>query len=204
METLSRKEIEHLKKLELLRKILQLIFFKHIKLLTGLFVALLLLIFAFIYFFVTFSPTRYIARISLYYHPKQTKNINPYEAKYVLQMLNRETIRIRFYKETAENGKKVPCVISVSSEKKDKSHYHISVSSGSAQQAVDAVNAFAKLCVSAYIEERSASLLNWKNVLQQKKQEVFRDIQKVNLEKNRIGAPLHAPLPEHSHGRSPV
>ena len=196
MEALSRKEIERLKKLELLRKLLQLIFFKHIKLLLGLFASLLLVIFVVIYFIVTQSPMRYIARISLYYYPKQTRNITSLDAKYVLQLLNRQTVRHRFYEETAENGNRIPCAISIYATKKEKNHFHLQISSGSAKNAVNFVNTFADLCVNAYVEERTESLNNWKKVLQQKKQEVFKDISQVNIAKNRIGAPLHAPAPE--------
>ena len=196
METLTRKELERLKKIELLRKLLQLIFFKHIKLLSIIFVSLIVAIFVGVYFVVTLSPVRYIARISLYYNPKNTRNISHFDTKYVLQMLNRQTVRHRFYEETSEDGSRIPCTISIRPEKRDKNHYQLSLNSGTAHNAVAFVNTFADLCVKAYIEERTESLQNWKKVLQQKKQDVFKDIQQVNLDKTRIGAPLHAPSPE--------
>ena len=193
MEPLSRKEVERLKKLELLRKLIQHILFRHMKLLLCLFISLLLVIFVWMYFYIAMSPMRYCANISLYYYPKQTRNINAFDTKYVLQLIDRQTIRHRFYEETSENGKRVPCVIAITPEKKEKSRYNISLSAGSKQNAVAFANAFADLCVKSYTEERTENLMNWKKVLQQKKQDVFKDISQVNLARHRLGAPVNAP-----------
>ena len=196
MEKLSRKEIERLKKIELLRKLLQHIFVKHARLLLCLFVSSLVVILVGIYFFVTMSPVRYVASISLYYYPKNTKYISSFDAKYVLQLINRQTIRNRFYEETAEEGKRVPCVITISPEKKDKNGFNISTSSNSQHHAVAFANAFADLCIKSYIDERTESLLNWKKVLLQKKQDVFKDIQQVDIAKSRLGTMVLAPEKE--------
>ena len=193
METLSRKDIERIKKIELLRKLLQLIFLRRIKLFLIIFGSLLVLIFTGVYFFVTHSATRYIAEVSLYYFPKTARSINSFDSKYVLQMLNRQSVRHRFYEELSENGERVPCAIKVDTHKKDSRRYDISVSANLESNAVTFANTFAEQCVKSYIEERTQNLENWKKVLQQKKQDVFKDISQVNLARHRLGAPVNAP-----------
>ena len=199
MEKLSRKELERLKKLELLRKLLQSILVKHIRLLLGIFAVALLLVFIFIYLYVTLSPTRYTAEITMYYTPKQSRNIGKYDSKYVLQMLNSQTTRLGFYEEIKDgnaNNSKKSCRITITTGKKDPNQYFVTVNAATEKDAVNFVNTFADLCIKDYIEERTANLLNWEKALEQKKQDIFKDISQVNQDKQRLGAPLHTSSPD--------
>ena len=104
MDTFSEKELERLKKLEQLRRLLQTILGSHIRLLIVGFVVILALILTLTYLRAVHSPKRYEAQAILYYYPKQTGNIQAYNAKYVLQVLSRNDLRHQFLLENAHLG----------------------------------------------------------------------------------------------------
>ena len=82
MDTFSEKELEQLKKLEQLRRLLQTILREHVRLLVAVFVIVLSAILLSVYLKAVYSPVRYEAQAMLYYYPKHTANIRPYDGKY--------------------------------------------------------------------------------------------------------------------------
>ena len=176
MDTFSEKELEQLKKLEQLRRLIQTILGAHLRLLIAVFVIILIVILVLVYLSAARSPVRYEAQAMLYYNPKQTSDIRPYNAKYVQQMLTRKELKIKFFKDLKidpDDKWNAPNLILIDPIEKNRvlDRFKITIHTAKAQNAIDYTNAFALHCVQAYNEERVASLQDWKNVLLQKKKE---------------------------------
>ena len=210
MDTFSEKELERLRKLEQLRRLLQTILGSHLRALVAVFVVILTAILGTVYIKAIYSPERYEAQVILYYYPKQTKNISSYNAKYVLQVLARSTLRQQFLQENGFYGddkkQAIPKLMVAAIEQRNRNvdHFDIRVSSRYKSIAIDLTNAFAEYCIRAYIDDRTANLQEMKNSLLKKKNDIFMNIQRLDREKSALGAPLnsHAMEKEHEHLRA--
>ena len=204
MEDLSEKELEQMRKLDRLRKQIQLILQNHIILLSVTFVLFLAGLLAFIYMRVSRSSHRYVTRISLHYYPKQPGKIRPYDEKFLLQLFNRPALRKKFYN-ALENREFVDLrptgPVSVKVEKKRNGSFAAVLYAKTDEEAVAFTNAFAQQCLQEYIEKRTSDLNRWVDVLQQKKQDVFKQIQAINEEKEKLTAPLQVISPEKDYDR---
>ncbi len=210
MDTFSEKELERLKKLEQLRRLLQTILGNHLRALVAVFVIILVVILAIVYIKAVYSPERYESQVILYYYPKQTQNISSYNAKYVLQVLARSSVRQQFLQEHGfsggEKSQAVPKIMVAAIEQRNKNvdRFDIRVSSRYKRTAIDLTNEFAEYCIRAYIDDRTANLQEMKNSLLKKKNDIFMNIQRLDREKNSLGAPLNslAMEKEHEHLRA--
>ena len=209
MDTFSEKELERLKKLEQLRRLLQTILGSHLRALVAVFVIILIAILAIVYFKAVYSPERYESQVILYYFPKHTQNISAYNAKYVLQVLARSTMRQQFLQDHGFSGvdknQVAPKITVAAIEQRNRNvdRFDIRVSSRHKKTAIELTNAFAEFCIRAYIEDRTSNLQEMKNSLFKKKNDIFMNIQRLDREKNALGAPLnsHAMDKEHEHLR---
>lgn len=204
MEEMSEQELEQMKKLELIRKQLQIILRSHIILTCVVFVLLLSGILSILYVRVAFSSNRYISRISMHYYPKQPGKIRPYEENFMLQMFNRPALRSKFF-DMASNkefdGVAPTGSIMVKVEKKKNSSFAVVLHARTEQEAVTFTNGYARLCLLEYAEKRTRDLQKWEEVLKQKKQDVFKQIQELNLKKEKLTAPLNVVSPEEDYDR---
>jgi hypothetical protein len=201
MDTFSEKELEQLKKLEQLRRLLQTILKEHVRLLVAVFVIVLIAILLSVYLKAVYSPVRFEAQAMLYYYPKQTANIRPFDPKYVLQVLTRNAMRQQFYRVAgAEAGKTkyMPNQIKITPVERNRvlDCFKITLNAPDAKTAISYTNAFASYCNRAYTEERSSSLQKWKEDLMQKKSDIFNDIRRLDNEKSKLGAPIDIVAPE--------
>ena len=206
MEEMSERELEQLRRLDVLRKQVQVILKSHIQLLFVVFALFLCGILTLIYLRVTLASNRYVARLSLHYYPKQPGKIRPYEEKFMLQMFNRSTLKQRFAQalKKGEIGNMRPSgQISVQVEKKRKTtnNFMIVLYARTNEEAVTFINAFARFCLQEYAERRTEDLKNWGQVLTRKKQDVFKQIQKLNDEKSKLISPLHVISPAKDYER---
>ena len=204
MDTFSEKELEQLKKLEQLRRLIQTILGAHLRLLIATFVIILIVILVSVYLAAVRSPVRYEARAMLYFNPKQTANIRPYNAKYVEQMLTRKELRTKFYKDLKidlSDKRNAPNLIRVEPVELHRvlDRFRITVHAAKLQNTIDYTNAFALHCTQAYTDERIAGLQDWKNVLLQKKQDIFNEIERLDREKAKLGAPIQTITPEQDY-----
>ena len=148
MDAGSDKELEQMQNLDKLRKLVQTILGSHLILLSILFVLILGAILAFVMISVTYSPKRYLARLTLCYHPKQKGKISQYEDKYVLMILNRQATRINFVKNGKEkdnNRKRVAGNILIRMDRKQPHNFSIQLFAASEAKAVDLINEFAQM-----------------------------------------------------------
>ena len=204
MEEMSEKELEQMEKLDRFRKQVQLILKDHILLLMVAFILFLGGILAFIFVKVSRSSNRYVARVSLHYYPKQPGKIRPYEENFLLQLLNRPALRERFFTalRSGEFGRKDPTgFVSVKVEKKRNSSFAVVLYARTADEAVDFTNAYAQLCLEEYAEKRTSDLKKWEEVLQQKKLNVFKQIQEINSEKEKLTGTLQVIAPDKDYDR---
>ena len=204
MEEMSEQELEQLKRIELIRKQLQIILKSRIVFLFVVFFLMLGGILAVLYLRVSFSSRRYIARISLHYHPKQPGKIRPYEENFMLQIFNRPAIRTRFFdavKNRDFDGVGSSGVVSVKVEKKRNSSFAVVVHARTEREAVAFTNGYARLCLQEYAEKRTEDLRKWKEVLKQKKRDVFKQIKAINEEKEKLIAHLNVVSPEEDYER---
>jgi len=201
MDTFSEKELDRLKKLEQLRRLLQTILGSHLRLFIAIFVAILVTIMLLVYFKATLAPDRYEAQAMLYYYPKQTKNIRSYDGKFVLQLLTRNAMRHQFFQDTGadpHDKRHSPNRIQITPIEKKRvlNCFKVTLHAADAKTAVAFTNAFLEHCMRTYSEDRSESLKNWKNVLIQKKADIFRYIRRLDQEKGKLGAPMQMVTPE--------
>ena len=201
MDTFSEKELEQLKKLEQLRRLLQTILREHVRLLVAVFVIVLSAILLSVYLKAVYSPVRYEAQAMLYYYPKHTANIRPYDGKYVYQVLTRNAMRQQFFRTTGTDPgdkRNAPNQIKITPIERNRQLdcFKITLNAADAKTAISYTNAFAMHCNRAYTEERTASLQKWKDDLQQKKLDIFNDIRRLDSEKSKLGSPTELVSPE--------
>lgn len=201
MNDFSEKEREHIRDFEEFRKLIQMILYSHLKLLSIFFGVVLLVIMLFSYFKVTYSSVRYEAQAMLYYHPKQTNNIKPYSAKYVLQMLIRKSVRQQFFQELKNTHPELsgePGQIRITPIEKNRvlDCFKISVSAADRKTAIALTNAFSEYCIRIYTEEWSANMEKRKDDLLQKKREVFEEMNKIEQKKTKLGSHKQLFAPE--------
>lgn len=204
MEEMTEQELEQLKRLELIRKQLQIILKSHIVLLLVVFLLLLGGILTVIYLRVSYSSNRYVARISLHYYPKQPGKIRPYEENFMLQMFNRPALRTQFFDAVRNkefDGVDATGTVMVHVEKKKNSSFAVVLHAHTEQEAVAFTNGYAKLCLQEYAEKRTEDLQKWEDVLKEKKQDVFRQIKIINDEKEKLTGPLNVVSPEDDYDR---
>lgn len=198
MEKLSEKELEQLRKLAQLRKFVQTILAERVWLLAAIFLSSLVAVTAMLYYRVVASPERYFSQVNLHFYPKQTDRIKAYDDKYVLQLLNRQTIVNRFHSDSDDNSEGS---VSIFYDKKRPNSYTITLYAHTAEEAINGVNAFAEACVREYTEERTNDLRRWRDVFAEKKEDVFNKIQAINAQKEEMLVPLEVISPEDDYER---
>ena len=204
MEDSTERELEQFERLEQLRKLVQAILSKHIVLLIVVFLLFLAAFLSIIYLKVSHSPDRFKATIILHYFPKKTNKIQSYDSKYLVQMFNRQALLHKFYKEVNDEfarSKPVANKISIYQERKQDSSIYISLNTMTPKEAIALTNAFAQFCIREYTSERMTDLQKWKDALLQQKQDTFKDIQRINQEKDRLIIPLNVVSPERDYER---
>lgn len=204
MDEMAAKELEQLRQLEQFRKQALVILKNHIVLLVMAFVLFVCGILTLAYLRVKFSSTRYVARISMHYYPKQPGKIRPYDERFLLQLFNRPALRAKFVKalNSKEFGNERPTGgIRAHVEKKKNSSFAIVLYARTEAEAVEFTNAFARLCLQEYATKRTSDLKQWEEVLKQKKKDVFGRIQKINEAKAKLTEPLHVVSPEKDFDR---
>ena len=193
MDAESDKELEQMQKLDKLRKLVQTILGSHLILLSILFVLILSAVLAFVMISVTYSPKRYLSRLTLCYHPKQKGKISQYDDKYVLMILNRQATRINFVKSGKEkdnNRKRVAGNILIRTDRKQPHNFSIQLFAASESKAVDLINEFAQICIQEYTRERTVDLRKWKKVLEDERKGIFQEIRKYSEQIAHLTMPL--------------
>lgn len=193
MDAESEKELEQMRKLDRLRKLVQTILRSHLLFLGITFFIILCVVLTFVIFHVTHSQSRYLARLTLCYQPKQTGKIGQYDDKYVYLILNRQTTRMNFVKTGDGKEKKRARIagnIQIETKRKHPHNFFIRLNASSESEAVALINEFAQICIHAYIKERTYDLRKWKKVLDDERAGIAGDIRKCSDEIIRLTLPL--------------
>ena len=204
MDDSSDRELEQLERIEQLRKLVQAILSNYIWLLVVVFVLFLALSLAYSYMSVTRANDRYQATIVLHYYPKNTQRIQSYDAKYLVQMFNRQALIHKFFKEMSDelSANKVSASrIMVGQERKQNNSIIITLYARTENDAITLTNSFAQFCIREYTSERINDLQKWKDALLQQKQDTFKEIQRINLEMDKLTVPLNVASPEKEYER---
>ncbi|MBO4648324.1 MAG: hypothetical protein J5806_09230 [Lentisphaeria bacterium] len=197
--------MEQLRKLDKLRKQVQTILSTHYLLLIIIFVLILGAFLTFLGIQATYSPSRYLARLTLCFHPKHKgKTIGQYDDKYVMRILNRRATRQRFceqgdVKDTSR--KRISGLINIGMDKKQPHNFSIELYAGSEEDAVAFINQFAAICVQEYCNERTIDLKKWKEVLEKEKESIYKDVQEVNAKISELTVPMQMISPEKDYER---
>ena len=96
-DNLQENDLEQLRKLEQVVRQVKNIAGSHYRLQAVIFLAFLAGILYLCYLNVANSPYRFSSGLTLYYYPKESKTIKKFDDVYVLQILNRQAIRKKFY-----------------------------------------------------------------------------------------------------------
>ncbi|MBO4633328.1 MAG: hypothetical protein J5858_15535, partial [Lentisphaeria bacterium] len=198
MDFESEKEQERVKKLDKLRKLCQSILGNHLLLLIISFLLILSAISIFVLVSISYSPSQYLARLTLCFHPKQKGKIGQYDDRYMLRILNRQTLKINFIREKNRQKKRKLRLdnILVTMNPKQPHFFSIQLYAGAEADAVDMINEFAKVCIQEYAHERSQDLKKWKSILEEEREEYFRKIQQINTQISELTVPLQVISPE--------
>ena len=203
MDTDSYNELKRLEKLDEMRKAFQSILGSHIGLLVTLFVVVLAGFLALFYVKAKSSRARYEAKVILHYQPVKTKNVQPYNDKYVMHILSRESLRKQFAADLASedgewSGSGVHH-IKIEQEGRQNDCFIISLASATEKDAVFFVNKLAELGVSAYIEERRTNLETTKKMLEGKKEDFSAQMAQVSKELNDLNFTAVMVAPERNY-----
>ena len=198
------RELEQLERIEQLRKLVQAILSNHICLLIVVFLFFLAAFLTFAYMTAIRANDRYHASIVLHYFPKDTKRIQAYDSKYLVQMFNRQALQHKFFKEMSDElaGSKVSISrILVGQDRKQNNSISITLYTRTENEAITLTNSFAQFCIREYTNERITDLQKWKDALLQQKQDTFKDIQRVSMEMDKLTVPLNVVSPEKEYER---
>jgi len=205
MDSESERELEQLKKLDKLRKQVQTILSTHYVLLIIIFVLILGALLTFLGIQTTYSPTRYLARLTLCFHPKHKgKMIGQYDDKYVMRILNRRATRQRFFEQgdiKDVQRKRIAPMINISMDRKQPHNFSIELYAGSEEDAVAFINQFAAICIQEYCSERTVDLKKWKEVLEKEKESIYKDAQEVGAKISELTVPMQMISPEKDYER---
>ena len=147
------RELEQLERIEQLRKLVQAILSNHICLLIVVFLFFLAAFLTFAYMTAIRANDRYHASIVLHYFPKDTKRIQAYDSKYLVQMFNRQALQHKFFKEMSDElaGSKVSISrILVGQERKQNNSITITLYTRTENEAITLTNSFAQFCIREY------------------------------------------------------
>ena len=212
----SDRELEQLQKLDKLRKLIQTILGTHWILLVVVFALVLATVLSIVLVSVSYSSSRYLARLNLSYLPKQRGKINPYDEKYVLGILKRQTTRLSFFRHVeAKQGKgndskpgkggkrKKPPVqqIVIAKDRKQPHNFSIQLNAASESAAVEMINEFARVCIQEYTKERTQDLRKWKAVLEKERKGISGKIRGCEDQIARLVLPFHVVTPEKEYER---
>ncbi|MBO4303310.1 MAG: hypothetical protein J6A21_01855 [Lentisphaeria bacterium] len=192
-------ELEQLRKLDKLRKLLQSILMAHRWLLTTIFFLVLGSLLAFVVIQTKYSPTRYLARLTLCFHPKHKGKLGQYDDKYVARILNRYSTKQAFADQG--DGKDVDRMlvadnITITTDRKQPNNFFIMLYAKSEEKAVTLINEFAAVCVQEYAAERTKDLQQWKTVLEEEKKGVYKQLQDANSAYTKLTVELQMVSPE--------
>ena len=203
MDTDSYNEMKRLEKLDEMRRAFQSILGSHIGLLVAFFMVILAGFLALFYVRAKSSSSRYEAKVILHYHPVKTKNIQPYNDKYVMHILNRESLRRQFTADlTNGNGNLSGSGahnIKIEQEGRQNDYFVISLAAATEKDAVEFVNKLGEFCIRAYISERQANLEETKSMLESKRAEFSAQMAQVAKELNDLNFTAVMVAPERNY-----
>ena len=226
MSNETDKELEQLQKLDKLRKLVQTILGSHITLLLLIFLLVLASVLGIMVSVVSYSHSRYLARVTLCYQPKQKGKISQYDEKYVLGILQRKSTRQNFLRQIGikagvdipdENADRKNWISKLSKKdrkriiaanqiqflthKKQPRNFNILLNAASEDDAVELVNEFAKVCIQEYTKERTHDLLSWKATLEKEQVGLKEQIKECNNKISQLVMPLNIITPEKEYER---
>ena len=226
MSNETDKELEQLQKLDKLRKLVQTILGSHITLLFLIFLIVLASVLAIMASVVSYSHSRYLARVTLCYQPKQKGKISQYDEKYVLGILQRKSTRQNFLRQIGikagvdipdENADRKNWISKLSKKdrkriiaanqiqflthKKQPRNFNILLNAASEDDAVELVNEFARVCIQEYTKERTQDLLSWKATLEKEREGLKEQIKECNNKISQLVMPLNIITPEKEYER---
>ena len=197
MDFESENELERIRKLDKIRKLCQSILGNHLLLLIISFLLILSAISIFVLVSISYSPSQYLARLTLCFNPKQKGKIGQYDDRYMLRILNRQTVRLNFIRQKNMRQKRKRLDnIQVTLNPKQPHFFAIQLYASNEADAVDMINEFAKVCIQEYSRERSQDLKKWKSILEEEREEYFKQIQQLNSQIAELTVPLQVISPE--------
>ena len=203
MDTFSHNEQKRLEKLDEMRKVFQSILGSHIGLLLTLFVLVLAAFLTLFYIKAKHSGGRFEAKVTLHYQPVKTKNVQPFNGKYVMHILSRESLRKQFAEDlTDEDGGASGSGahdVKIEQVGRQDDCFVISLAAATEKDAVEFVNKLAELCISAYTAERRASLATRKEMLEGNRRDFSSTIGQVTQELNELNFTAVMVSPEHNY-----
>ena len=200
----AEREQEQLRKLDKFRKLALTMMGRHVWLILIVFMLILGALLVFVGLRGTYSPTRYLARLTLCFHPKHQSKIGQYDDKYVMRILNRRITREKFATQGGSNSperKAISQNILISMGRKKSNTFSIELYAGSEDEAVKSINEFAQICIEQYCEERTKDLQQWKSHLEVEKEGLYQDIQKFDSKISDLILPLQMTSPEKDQER---
>ena len=183
------KEQEQLRKLASLQKVVCLILLKWAWLLVLVFIALSIGFTLFLVAHYAKSGHRFVAKTQLLYNPRQIARIQNMSEKQLLTVLDRLSIKRKVADEVEMDQFEQECLgidLDVKQEKKPPNLFTLTAHAPTSERAAAKVNAYAKMMIDGYVEYRNLDLVNWRDSIQRRKENIQGQIADIETEENTL------------------
>ena len=201
---MDREEEQQLKVLNTYRQLIQAILLDHVFILLFVFVVSFACVLATTKKLVTLSHFRYTAKTSLIYYPKRTSKIGAIDENQVLRIFNRNAMQTKLTESmNLESGARSNSDYSVDIrlDYKQKNLYTIEAHSSNRNDAINAANLMAELCIKEYVAFRIEDLGKWGETVNTRKNELSESIKKLEDELAELSRETEVSDPEQELSR---
>ena len=179
---MDREEEQQLQTLNTYRKLVQTILLDHIFFLLFVFVVSFACVLAMMKKMVSVSPYRFSAKTSLLYNPKHSSKIGANEESQLLRIFRRNAMKGKLKNRMdllVEGGNANDYTVEIRPEWKQKNFFTIETHSSNRDNAINAANQMAELCIEEYKAFREEDLKKWLESVNVRKNDISESIKAV-------------------------
>lgn len=178
----DNEEAQQLVTINIYRKLVQAILLKYKFLLLFIFAASTACVLATMKKLVNMSPFHYTAKTSLIFYPKRTSKIGSMDEHQVLRIFSRRIMQQKLAESMnlgREKGNVSDYSIEIRQEWKQTNLFSIESHSSNKDDAINAVNLMAQICIKEYVAFRIEDLGKWGETVNTRKMELTESIKKI-------------------------
>ena len=203
----ENEEAQQLKTLNIYRKLVQAILFNRKYLLLFIFIVALVCVMATMQKLVSMSQFRYTAKTTLIYYPKRTNKIGYIDENQVQRIFSRNAMHHKLAESMNvgnDKGRVADYSVDVRQDWKQRNLYTIETHSSNKDDAINATNLMAELCIKEYVAFRIEDLGKWGETVNTRKKELSESLKKIEDELTQLSQDTGVGDPEQELGRIKV